>query len=150
MDKHNKYLYRALRKEEIDAGNILIPKSQEPFRSYPRFGIDTRFPIVLRDTEEHAVRQHQWKQSGFPTSGVSTTPHFEKAKFYARDGIIVKINRQLFSKYRIKEYIVKKYLGKFQDDIAAPEDDEIILVQENGAPFPKEIIEKVVKIDKSL
>lgn len=37
------YNYKALRKEEIDAGNILIPKSQGPFRSDPYFGIDMYF-----------------------------------------------------------------------------------------------------------
>jgi hypothetical protein len=147
MDKHNKYLYKALRKEEIDEGNILIPKSQGPFRSDPRFGIDMRFPIEF-GSETNAVRQHQWERNGFPTSGVSTTPHFEIAKkFYAkRNRLIVKINCQLFSKYGIKEYVVKEYLGKFPEDIAAPEDDEIILAKEDGGSFPKEIIEKVIKV----
>jgi hypothetical protein len=145
MDKHNKYLYKALRKEEIDAGNILIPKSQGPFRSDPRFGIDMRFPIEF-GSETNAVRQHQWQRNGFPTSGVSTTPHFDRAKVYARDDVIVKINRQLFSKYGIKEYVVKEYLEKFPEDIAAPEDDEIILVKGDGGQFPKEIIEEVIKI----
>jgi len=148
MDKHNKYLYKALRKEEIDAGNILIPKLQGPFRSHPRLGIDTRFPFVLGETEEHAVRQHQWQRNGFPTSGVSTTPHFEIAKkvYAKRNRVIVKINCQLFSKYGIKEYVVKEYLGKFPEDIAAPEDDKIILAKEDGGSFPKEIIEEVIKI----
>ena len=143
MNKHNKYLYRALRKEEINAGNILIPKLQGPFRSDPRFGIDMRFPIEF-GSETNAVRQHQWEQRGFQTSGVSATPHFERAKVYTRDYVIVKINRQLFSKYGIKEYVVKEYLGKFPEDIAVPEDDEIILVKEDGGPFPKEIIVEVI------
>ena len=142
-----KYLYRALRKEEIDAGNRLIPKSQEPFRSDPCFGIDMTFPIEF-GSETNAVRQHQWKRNGFPTSGVSTTPHFEIAKkdYAKRNRVIVKINRQLFGKYGIKEYVVKEYLGKFPEDIAAPEDDEIILVKEDGGSFPKEIIEEVIDI----
>ncbi|HJH28004.1 MAG TPA: hypothetical protein C5S37_14860, partial [Methanophagales archaeon] len=62
--------------------------------------------------------------------------------------VIVKINRQLFSKYGIKEYVVKEYLGKFPEDIAAPEDDEIILVKEDGSPFPKEIIGEVISEDE--
>jgi len=150
MDKKNKYLYRALRKEEIEAGNILIPKEQEPFKKLPRLGIDTRLPFVLGETEEHAIRQHQWQQKGFLTSGISTTPHFERAKFYARDGVVVKINRSLFNKHGIKEYVVKEYLKKFPEDIAVPDDEEIILVKEDGKPFPKEIIEEVIIIDKSI
>ena len=144
MDKHNKYFYKALRPEEIREGNILIRKSQVPFRSDPCFGIDMRFPIEF-GSETNAVRQHQWERRGLPTSGISTTPHLERAKDYARHNVIVKINRQLFSKYCIKEYVVKEYLEKFPEDIAVPEDDEIILVKEDGGPFPKEIIVGVIK-----
>jgi hypothetical protein len=133
-----KYLYRALRKEEIDAGNILIPKSQGPFRSDRCFGIDMYFPIEFGSVT-NAIRQHQWKQKGFQTSGVSTTPHFERAKFYAeRNGVIVKIDCQSLSKYGIIEYDVDGYLKP--GEIAVPEDDEIILVREEGGSFPKEII----------
>ncbi|PIW34158.1 MAG: hypothetical protein COW28_00725 [bacterium (Candidatus Ratteibacteria) CG15_BIG_FIL_POST_REV_8_21_14_020_41_12] len=146
MDECYKYLYRALRKEEVNAGNILIPKSQGPFRSHPRLSIDTNLPFWLGERKEYAIRQHQWQQSGFPTSGISTTPHFERAKFYAQDGVIVKIDRQLFGKYSIKEYVVKEYLEKFPEDIAAPEDDEIILVKEDDGPFPKEVIKEVIRL----
>ena len=148
--KGSKYLYRALRKEEIDAGYVLIPKSQKPFKSHPRVGIDMRLPFKIGEQEEYAVRQHQWKQNGFPTSGISTTPHFERARDYARDGVIVKTNRQLCSKYGIREYVVKEYLGKFPEDIAVPEDDEIILVKKNGDSFPKEIIEKVIQMNPEI
>ncbi len=60
--------------------------------------------------------------------------------------VIVKIDRQLFGKYDIKEYAVMEYLEKFPEDIAAPEDDEIILVKEDDGPFPKKIIKEVIKI----
>jgi hypothetical protein len=94
MSNESKYLFRALRREEIEAGNVLIPKGQGPFQADPRLGIDTRLPFKLGPTEEHAVRQHQWNQSGFPTSGVSTTPHISRAKYYAqKNKVIVKIDR---------------------------------------------------------
>ncbi len=137
-------LYRALRKEEIEAGNVLIPKLQTPFKSHPRLGIDTRLPFRLGEYEEYAVRQHQWEQKGFSTAGVSTTPHPERAKIYARDGVVVKINRAILSEYGIKEYIVKDYLEKFPEDIAVPEDEEVILFKEGCSVFPKEIITEVV------
>jgi len=149
MDKNIKYLYRALRKDEIETENILISKEQETFEKLPRLGIDTRLHFILGETEEYAVRQHQWQQEGFPTSGISTTPHFERAKFYARDGVVVKINRSLFKKYGIKEYVVKECLRKYPEDIACPEDDEVILVKKDCGHFPKEIIEEVIIIDKS-
>jgi len=146
MDKNVKYLYRALRKEEIDAGNILIPRKQETFKKLPLIGIDTRIPFVVGKTEEYAVRQHiQRQQKELPPSvGISTTPHFERAKNYNTNGVIVKINRSLFNKYGIKEYVVKEYLGKFLEDIALPEDDEVILVKEGGGDFPKKIIKEVI------
>lgn len=143
MADHTKYLYRALRKEEIGAGNILIPKSQDTFSRPARFGIDMRFPIELH-SETNAVRQHQWKQKGLPTSGISTTPHLERAKNYNKNGVIVKIDRHSLTKFGIKEYDVDKYL--ILEDIACPEDDETILVNEDRASFPKEIIQAVLKL----
>jgi hypothetical protein len=142
-----KYLYRALRKVEIEQGNILIPKGQSPFKQHPRLGVDTRLPFKLAPTEEHAVRQHQWKQRGFPTSGVSTTPHLERATYYAQENkVIAKINRLLLSQYHVAEYVVKEYLGSHPQDIACPEDDEVILVKSDGNVFPKEIIEEVIRL----
>ena len=144
-----RYLYRAVRKEENDAGNIL-PKSQEPFRSDPIFGTDDMIFTaegIEFGSVRNAIRHHQWQKERpypwqkeqIPTSGVSTTPHFERAKFYAkRNGVIVKIDCQLLSKYGIIEYDVDGYLKP--GEIAVPEDDEIILVKEDGGSFPKKII----------
>jgi hypothetical protein len=134
------YLYRALRQEEIEAGNILIPKSQEPFEANPRLGIDTRLPFIIGPTKEHAIRQHQWNQKGYPTRGISTTPHIERAKFYAKSNrVIAKLDCKLFEKYKISEFVVKDWIGIFPSDIAVPEDDEVILVMEDNDSFPKEI-----------
>lgn len=139
-----KNLYRALRKEEISAGNILIPKVIKPFKNHPRMGIDTHLPFMLGEQEEYAVRQHQWKQEGFPgSSGVSTTPHIERARFYAKNEVIVVIDREQLKKFNINEYVVKDYLKKYPEDIAVPKDDEIILFSENGN-FPREVIVKVI------
>ena len=135
------FLYRALRREEINSGYILMPKSQEPFPAEARLGIDTRLPFQLGPTEGHAVNQHQWKQHGFPTRGISTTPHIERAQFYAQaNKVVVAIDRKVLSLYGIKEYIVKEWAI----EIAVPEDDEVILVMEKDGPFPKEIISEVI------
>ena len=144
------FLYRALRAAEIEAGCVLIPKNQRPFEADPRLGIDTRLPFVLGPTEEHAVRQHQWQQNGFPTSGVSTTPHLERAQFYAAaDGVIVEIDRRLFSVYGLRECVVNSILGEHPVDIAVPEDDEVILVWDEAGPFPKQLIVRVILLDRS-
>lgn len=145
--KNQPYLYRALRAIEIEAGNILIPKSQDPFKGEIKIEVDTRFPWTFGATEAHAVNQHQWKQNGFPTRGISTTPHLERARFYAQaNKVIVKIERSQFSKYRIREYVVKEWVALVLD-IAIPEDDEIILVQEVDGAFPKEIICDVITLE---
>ena len=142
MNEHNKYLYRALREEEIDAGNILIPKSKGPFRSDRKFGIDMIFPFEF-DNVKNAVRQHQWKRRGLSTSGISTTPHLERAKDYNTYNLIVKIDRHRLTEFGIKEYDADKYLRP--EEITCPEDDEIILVKEDGGSFPKEIIVNIIK-----
>lgn len=140
------FLYRALRLEEIEKGYMLIPKSQNPFRLHPRLGIDSRLPFKLGEQEEYAVRQHQWQQKGFPTSGVSTTPHLNRAKYYAEgERIIVKINRGSLHRFGIKDFIVKKWLKDLPEDIAVPEDDEVILVSKSNN-FEKEIIENIIRI----
>jgi len=90
----------------------------------------------------NAIRQHQWEQRGYPTSGISTTPHLERAENY-NSGVIVVINRNLLPEFGVKEFEVNKYLKS--EDIACPEDDEIILVREDKGPFPKEIIVDVIK-----
>jgi hypothetical protein len=141
----NQFLYRALRSEEIVAGNLLIPKSSDPFLAHPRLDIDTRLPFILGPTEESAVRQHQWAQAGYPTCGVSTTPHLDRAKFYAQTHrTIVRIDRTCLQRLGIKEFVVKEWLDKFPNDTAVPEDDEIILVNALNMPFPKEIIADVL------
>lgn len=143
------FLYRALRQPEIDAGFVLIPKSQETFEALPRLGIDTRLPFVLGKTEDHAVRQHQWQQRGFPTRGISTTPHIHRAVFYAQKSrILVKIDRSRFQEFGITEYVVSDILGKFPQDIACPEDAEVILVRQLYGTWPKEVVHQILQLDK--
>lgn len=139
-------LYRALRKLEIVSDYILIPKVLHEFKAHPHFGIDTAFPILFY-SDVNAVRQHQWKQNGFPTRGISTTPYYERALFYAQTNkIIVEINVSILSKYSITTYNVNEILKDRPGDIAVPEDNEIILVYEKDGAFPKEIINRIIKI----
>ncbi len=146
----NNFLYRALCSKEIVSGNLLIPKSSEPFHAPPRLGIDTRLPFKLGSTTEYVVRQHQWKQRGYPTRGVSTTPHLTRAQFYAqRNRIIAKIDRNLLSEFDIEEFNVNELLSDFPEDIAAHEDSEIILVYRNNGTFPKDIISEILVFDSN-
>lgn len=144
----HKFLYRALRDVEIESGNRLIPKvnSNEKFTSEAMFGIDTRFPITLGGVD-NKVRQHQWKQNGLSTQGISTTPHLERAEFYAqKNRVIVKIDTSLFEKYGITTYDVNDILKHKPDDIAEKEDNEIILTYCEIGEFPKEIIVDIIQL----
>src|SRR6266571_3631237 len=149
MSDPSGYLYRALRAEEITQG-VLIPKSQEPFSALPRLGIDTRLPFALGATAEHAVRQHQWQQDGFDTRGVSTTPHVGRARFYAATHRrIAVIRRDLIAGFGIEEFHVNEWLADHQEDIACPDDDEVILVCGTPGPLPAEIIERIISVDEA-
>jgi len=135
------YLYRALRNEEIEAGIVLIPKQQRAFEDWPQLGLDTTLPFVLGPTEKYATNHHQIGQE---TSGISTTPIFERAKFYAGENkIIAKISRRKLKKHNIKEIVVE-VSGSF---VIVPEDHEVILIKQDNEPWPTAIIEEVIRIE---
>ena len=140
-----RYLYRALRQEEI-TGIDLIPKAQKPFLEPAR--LPQISPFMLGDRPEHAVRAHQWDKppdKQFETSGISTTPHLERARHYAaKHKIIVKIETAPFDTLGIVAYHVVDCCHP--SHISVPEDDEIILVYPNGHKFPKGIITKIVRL----
>ena len=136
------FLYRALRKLEIESGYVLIPKSQEPFVSEQRF--PATFPIMFGLIERHAVREHQW-DGKYPTRGVSTSLNIEVAKSYSKEhGVVVKISREKLREFGIKECVVNEILPA--DEIVKPKDEEVILVQDTDGNFPREIIVEIIQI----
>lgn len=142
----DRYLYRALRLVEIEARYALIPKSTEPFATNPIFGVDMVFPIGF-GSEINAVRQHQWKQNGFHTRGISTTPFLDRAKFYAAENhIIAKIDTSLFLELGIQILNVNERLGERPYEIACLEDNEMILVYDKDGEFPPEVIVDIIHI----
>lgn len=144
----NFFLYRALRRLEIESDFTLIPKefTDKEFTTDPMFGFDTTFPFSF-DSVDNKVRQHQWKQNGLPTRGISTTPFLERAKFYGqRNKIIAKIDRRLFELYNIQTYDVNKILRFRPEDIAVKEDNEVILTYGKAGAFPKDIIVDLIEL----
>jgi hypothetical protein len=140
-----RHVYRGLRPEEIDAGCILIPKSQRSFVAHPRLPLS--LPFILGERPEHAVREHQW-ESKFETSGISTTPHFKRAAHYANGEIIVKIDTSLLEAHEICIYPVADYVDR--QFICVPEDEEIILVFKDGCVFPREIIIETIMMQEKI
>ena len=136
-------LYRALRPEEIDRG-LLIPKTRDPFIAYPM--LPNVLPFKLGKRSEHAVRAHQWN-GDYPTSGISTTPHFHRAEHYAQSHrIIVRIAVEHLVAWGIQTLRVSEYVHPSL--IVAPEDDEVILVCPGAEVFPREIIAETFHLDK--
>ncbi len=110
----------------------------------PMFGIDMTFPLEFGSLR-NAVRQHQWKQNGFPTRGVSTTPKLERAMFYATENkVIAKIDTSKFIPLGIKVYDVNELLKERPNEIACFEDNEFILVYNKAGAFPREIINEII------
>jgi hypothetical protein len=137
-------LYRALNLDEIQAGGVLLPKSQDPFIA--PLGFPVPFPAMFGETENHAVRDHQ-RDGRFPTRGVSTTTSKDIAfdKYGKKSGVIALINRAALRKLGVKEFVVSETLSI--GEILHPEDDEVILTYDKDGALPKEIIIEIVKIE---
>ncbi len=133
-----RYLYRALRPAEIDAGIVLIPKARNLYLAEPILPMELPFDLI--ENPKSARQRHQYDSHQYPTSYVSTTPLFERSKHYATysdpvAGIvatktIVKIDTTTFDTFGIVAHHVATDHAPFQ--ISKPEDDEII-----GSPLSR-------------
>ena len=129
-------LYRALRDVEVSAGNMLIPKSQEPFRAHPRLPLV--LPFTLGEREEHAVREHQW-DSQYPTRGVSCTTDWKVAvRYAAASKTVVAIDEAECERLGIRRYRVRDCVPL--QLIVHPDDEEVILVSDCDGALPKAIV----------
>jgi hypothetical protein len=90
----------------------------------------------------NAALLHQLNQAGYPTSGVSTSPHRDRAIFYALDhgkntvGTVLTIDRDLLAIHGVFEHRVSDTVT----NPCIPEDDEVILVSMLGDVLPLPIV----------
>ena len=88
--------------------------------------------------------------AGISNSGISTTPHFTRAEFYAHgfegtsDGFVYKIDADRLSEFDVDSYIVAAYVHG--PDLSIPEDDEIILVTRDREALPGPLIVEMVPV----
>ena len=145
------YLYRGVSESLFRGCNgKLIPKKLEPFTyifHWEEAGLKWDSGGKWDSSATNAVIRHQLNQEAFPTSGISTTPFFDRAKFYATiggksAGYIYKIDRSLFGTYMVKEFDV----SKFARHPSVPEDQEVILVASDFGPLPDTIVVEIVPI----
>lgn len=143
------YLYRGVSADMHEAQKgELRPKLFTPFSRNPEFGRDEWGNCFWGDTSLNAVVEHQRHQAGYPTSGISTTPHFERARFYAtcghklQNGYIYTIARDRCYTHGVTLYVVN-------DIVPQPsviDDDEVILVASDFGILPSEIVIDVIKL----
>ena len=150
--KIDQFLYRGVNEEIHNRGEGLKPHGcsfltlggwqEASHRGWSGSGWDT--------DKNSAVLNHQ---RGVPTAGVSTTPFFDRATFYAthngkyKKGFIYKIDRTLLQKFFITEYVVSKFINNPE----IPQDGEVILVDEGEyASLPQGIVIETFEIDLSL
>ena len=131
-------------------GGLLKPKHQGPFTHIFRWGesgLKWGSGVTWDSTPRNAVIRHQLHQEGFPTSGISTTPHFERALYYVRGrdgtsgGYVFKINRHLISSHGIQQFVVAECCKP-----SVPEDEEVVLVPQNGEPLPVALIVETIAV----
>ena len=140
------FLYRGVSEHHYTKTNgNLIPKTSRIFSSFAQAGqkyAQCGSGIVSGLSAANEVLRHEYNQEGIPTSGISTTPHKDRAKYYATNagkfssGYIFSINRSLLSKYNVLEYIVSDIVT-FP---SIPEDDEVIIVASKTIIIPNEVI----------
>lgn len=146
-----RYLFRGVSVRFHAAnGGLLKPKTQGPFTynfhwDEPGFVWDSG--VTWDSTETNAVIRHQWNQEGFPTSGISTTPHLDRAIGYARgkegtsEGYVYRIDRAALGAHSVREFVVARYCSP-----SILEDDEVILVAPNGGHLPEALVVELVPV----
>jgi hypothetical protein len=136
-DGLGKFLYRALRPTEIKR-RVLIPK--KPFTPFVAdLMFPQVFPVRFGKFPEHAVRAQQLDSNKYRTSGVSTTPHLKRAKYYAqRNRHIARIAVKRLAACGVQTFQVSEHVQPSL--ITKPEDDEVILVCPGAKYLPKDIV----------
>jgi hypothetical protein len=150
-----RYLYRGVNPDIYQATNgKLIPRSPgRPFKRPVYYGEVVRYGegCTYGESETNAIIMHQKDSSKFHSAGISTTPSFDNAKLYATHnenydfGYVYKIDTEKLEKYGVKAYPVSEYAVQ----PAIPGDKEVILVADNLAALPGEIVVEIIKVYKA-
>ena len=147
----HRYLFRGLNACLYrGTGGALIPKRCGPFE-YCFKADGTIAPdgsATAGPSERNAVLRHELGQEAFGSPGISTTPIFERARFYALAGgvndrgFVFQIDRGLFDQHGVWEYAVASWIPY----PSAPEDEEVILVAADYGRLPPEIVVDVIEV----
>ncbi len=124
------------------------PKDRLPFARPPEWGRAAWGKAYRGMTDFNAVIEHQLDQAGYPTSGISTTPHLDRAIWYAThngnypEGYVYVIDRSACRHHGVAEYIVNEIVPY----PSVPGDEEVILVSPDYGTLPPEILVEIRKV----
>jgi hypothetical protein len=127
------------------SGGRLIPKESGPFLKSPEYGKSEFDNAYFGHNELNAIIEHQLHQSGYATCGISTTPHYDRAEYYASHGgehskgFVYEIDTSVCDDLEVKVYVVDETVPS----PAIPEDEEVILVASECGELPNEIVSQV-------
>lgn len=130
-------------------GGELRPKEEKPFLRSPEFGRAEWGNAFWGESTQNAVIEHQQHQAGYPTSGVSTTPLLERAKFYATNGgksplgYIYVISFEALKSEGVTAYVVNEIVPM----PSVPEDEEVILVAREFGSLPRNIVVEIIECE---
>ena len=144
------FLYRGVNKElHKENKGELRPKGDKFTHMFtPSDHLYPSMSIFIGEYEQNAVVTHQspelMTEQGFRSAGISTTPIFERAKYYAThinpsvttDGYVYVIDCGKLDKFEIEQKIVSE-LVEFP---RCPEDEEVILLAKDKGELPIEIV----------
>jgi hypothetical protein len=144
------FLFRGVSLLMHESGEGLRPKGTI-FKKVMRLdtpGFFYDMGCTFDNSKENAIIAHQLNSAAHLTSGVSTTPHFDRAKHYATsgfkcNGIVYKIERCRLNSCDVQEYVISEYT----DFPKYPEDDEVILVHRDHGTLPESIVIETIQVD---
>lgn len=147
FNNSKRWLYRGVSEEMHKAqGGELRPKQFTPFMRSPEFGRDEWGNCFWGASALNAVVEHQRHQAGYPTSGVSSTPHLTRARYYATRGgelpvgHIYVIDPALCHAHSVALYAVNEIVPQ----PSVVEDEEVILVAKDFGAIPAAVIVDVI------
>lgn len=154
MEENRTYIYRG-ENESMYSRNDgkLIPKG-DYFVKPVKFGMKKwgtfKFGKSDEESERRSLIDHQ---EGTKTSGVSFTPIFERAKYYAlgngkyKSGYIFVVDSNLLQNNKVTPFRIKDKAITYDFKVKIPEDDEVILVSFDDKELSSNIIVEIIKVN---
>ena len=148
----SRFLYRGEHEEMYRcSGGVLRPRLiKQPFDYVFRAdgSVKADGSATAGPSERNAVYGHQLSSSKFPTSGISTTPVFQRARYYATGhgrfplGYVFKLDREALGNIGVREYVVSEWV----DNPHIPEDEEVILVAQDMGKLPMNVVVEIILV----